>query len=183
MALIDDIKNVGLNSYLVLGRHPAVTGKAGGEWAGRPTESVGDSTHRNIYPFLSEEIGVEIDTVVPQLNTGDSGPKKTILGQIGLAGAVNFGVGEDQIGEILRWITGSDNQPAAADSTRAMSGGNIISASHSSHGRHSAEPSRRQPARSFGGRAHELRSTGYRHCESLPSGADRGYSHGHHRCK
>ena len=129
MALIDDIKNVGLNSYLVLGRHPAVTGKAGGEWAGRPTESVGDSTHRNIYPFLSEEIGVEIDTVVPQLNTGDSGPKKTIQGQIGLAGAVNFGVGEDQIGEILRWITGSDNQPAAADSTRAMSGGNIISAS------------------------------------------------------
>ena len=128
MALIDEILNVGLNSRLVLGRHPAVTGQPGGEWGGRPTVSVGDSTHRNIYPFLSEEIGVEIDTTQPTLNTGDSGPKKLIQGQSGLAGAVNFGVGEDQIGEILRWITGSDNQPAAADSTRAMSGGNIITA-------------------------------------------------------
>ena len=126
MGLIDDILNVGLRSNLVLGRHPPVTGKLGGEWTGRPTESVGDATHRNIYPFLSEEIGVEIDTVQPTLNTGDSGPKKLIQGQSGLAGQVNFGVGEDQIGEILRWITGSDNQPSALDSTRQMTGGDII---------------------------------------------------------
>ena len=131
MGLIDDILNVGSNSRLVLGRHPAVTGKAGGEWAGRPTVSVGDATHRNIYPFLSEEIGVEIDTVTPTLNTGDSGPKKLIQGQSGLAGQVNFGVGEDQIGEILRWITGSDNQPSALDSTRAMTGADIIATSTS----------------------------------------------------
>ena len=141
MALIDDIKNVGLNSYLLLGRHPAVTGKAGGEWTGRPTESVGDATHRNIYPFLSEEIGAELDTVQPTLNTGDSGPKKLIQGQSGLAGQVNFGLGEDQIGEILRWITGSDNQPSALDPTRAMSGADIMCSVYNRHGRHSASAS------------------------------------------
>ena len=143
MGLIDDILNVGLRSNLVLGRHPPVTGKLGGEWTGRPTESVGDATHRNIYPFLSEEIGVEIDTVQPTLNTGDSGPKKLIQGQSGLAGQVNFGVGEDQIGEILRWITGSDNQPSALDSTRADDRWRYYCIGYISHGRHRAGASSR----------------------------------------
>lgn len=129
MGLIDKIKNVGSNSYLILGRHPVVGKETGGEWTGRPTASVGSKTHRNIYPFLSEEIAPDIDTVQSQLNTGDPGPNKLIQGQMGLQGPVNFGVGEDQLGELLRWITGSDNQPSKADATRQMTGGEIIAAS------------------------------------------------------
>ena len=129
MALIDAIKNVGRNSTIILGRHPDVVTGDGGAWTGKPTDSVGSSSHRNIYPFLSEEIGVEIENVEPNLNTGDPGPRKSIQGQQGLTGPVQFGMGEDQLGEILRWITGSDNQPSTADSTRQITGGVIIAAS------------------------------------------------------
>ena len=131
MALIDAIKNVGRNSTIILGRHPDVVTSDGGAWTGRPTGSVGSNSHRNIYPFLSEEIGVEIENVEPNLNTGDPGPRKSIQGQQGLTGPVQFGMGEDQLGEVLRWITGSDNQPAGADSTRQITGGVMIAASTS----------------------------------------------------
>ena len=129
MALTDEIKNVGRNSYILLGRHPEVGSEKGGVWTGRPSSSVGSGTHRNIYPFLSEEITPEIETTEPNLNTGDAGPRKAIQGQQGLVGPVQFAMGEDQLGEILRWITGSDNQPTAADSARQMAGGVIIAAS------------------------------------------------------
>lgn len=126
MALVDAIKNVGRNATIILGRHPAVTGDAGGAWAGRPTDSIGSAAHKNIYPFLNEEIRPEIDLTEPNLNTGDPGPRKSIQGQQGLVGPVQFGMGEDQLGEILRWITGSDNQPTAADTARQITGGVIF---------------------------------------------------------
>lgn len=129
MALTDAILNVGRNATVILGRHPDVMTGDGGAWNGRPTKSVGSSAHRNIYPFLNEEIRPEIDRTEPNLNTGDPGPRKAIQGQQGLAGPIQFGMGEDQLGEILRWITGSDNQPTAADSTRQLTGGVIIAAS------------------------------------------------------
>ena len=125
MPLTDSIRNIGRNSTLLLARQI--------NWRDHPGDAgitlVGDNNHRNIYAFRSEEITPDQTLVEVDLNKGYPGRNKPVRTQIGLTGPLNFALDETQLGELFRWITGSDNQPSGADADRAVTGGDIIAAS------------------------------------------------------